>query len=67
MEPKPGYKSSEFWLALAATLVGAVMASGILEETATAWDDKLLGMAAMVLASLGYTVSRTYVKSKAPE
>lgn len=27
--PKPGYKTTEFWLSFAAIIVGAVQASGI--------------------------------------
>ena len=58
----PGYKTTEFWLALAANLVGAVFASGIIEQTATQWDNKIVGLLAMVLASLGYGVSRGIAK-----
>jgi hypothetical protein len=59
-EPKPGYKTTEFWLALAATVVGAAFASNAFPSESS--GDKLLGLAAIVLASLGYTVSRTMVK-----
>ncbi len=57
---KPGYKTTEFWLTLAATVVGALMASGVIVE-GTTWG-KVVGVAAMILSALGYQVSRTIVK-----
>ncbi len=61
---KPGYKTTEFWLTLVAMIVGAVMASGILEQTATNLDNQVVGLIAMVLGGLGYTISRGFVKGK---
>lgn len=56
---KPGYKTTEFWLKLAALLLTAMYASGALtNSTALA----IAGIAATILGSLGYTVSRTLVK-----
>jgi len=56
---KPGYRTTEFWFKVAAVLLSAVFASGVLTtNTALA----IAGMAATVLTSLGYTVSRTMVK-----
>ena len=57
---KPGWKTSEFWLTLVANFVGACFASGVIAE-GTTWG-KLLGLAAMVLSTLGYTVNRTIQK-----
>jgi hypothetical protein len=57
---KPGYKTTEFWLAFAASVVGAAFASGLIPSESPI--EKILGLAATVLASLGYTVSRTLVK-----
>lgn len=57
---KPGYRTTEFWLALVATLAGAVMASGALAEGST-WD-RLAGAVVAALASVGYTVGRSTVK-----
>jgi hypothetical protein len=62
---KPGYKSTEFWLSLVATLVGALMASGILEASESEWDNRIVGLIAMALTSLGYAVSRSMTKSSA--
>ncbi len=59
MNEKPGYKTSEFWLKLAALVLTAVYASGVLtNNTALA----IAGIAATILGALGYTVSRTLVK-----
>lgn len=60
---KPGYKTTEFWLALLAMVVGALMASGVTSDGGGV--DKVLGMAATVLGQLGYTVPRTMAKAKA--
>lgn len=60
---KPGYKTTEFWLSLVATLVGVLWASGAVSEGSMA--DKIIGLAAMALSQLGYTVSRGLAKGKA--
>ena len=57
---KAGYKTTEFWLSFAATIVGFAFASGVFP--AESGGDKILGLAAVVLSSLGYTVSRTLIK-----
>lgn len=61
---KPGYKSTEFWLSLAATIVGFVLASGFLNpaDPEEARILQVLGFVAAILAQLGYTASRAYVK-----
>ena len=61
---KPGYKTTEFWLSTLATIVGLVMASGVLEGQAEgSWPVKLIGGVVSLLAVLGYTASRAKVKS----
>lgn len=59
-EPKSGYKTTEFWMSAAASIVGLLFAAEIFPSESQ--GEKILGLAAMVLASLGYTVSRTLVK-----
>jgi hypothetical protein len=57
---KPGYKTTEFWMSLAAVLIGGFMASGVF--TADSAGGKVIALIAGVLGSLGYTVSRAWVK-----
>ncbi|KPJ59117.1 MAG: hypothetical protein AMJ46_12690 [Latescibacteria bacterium DG_63] len=64
MMQKPGWKTSEFWLTTIPVVLGAVAASGILDDTATPWDNKLVGLAISVLAALGYGAMRTVAKTK---
>jgi hypothetical protein len=61
MEPKPGYKTSEFWLSLAAVVVSYVISSDVLGEGTV--QSKAIMIVATVLAALGYTASRAIVKS----
>lgn len=58
---KPGYTTTEFWLSLLATLVGAVMASGAIPAEGV-WT-QVVGFVSMTLASLGYTGGRAFNKS----
>ena len=53
---KPAWKTSEFWLSVAAALVSGLYASGVLSDGGTV--DKIVGVAAMLLAALGYQVAK---------
>lgn len=57
---KPGWKTSEFWLTLAAQAIGMAWASGLISEGGKL--DKVLGFCAMALGLLGYTVARGMAK-----
>ena len=57
---KPGYKTTEFWLAAAACLVGAVVASGVVPAESA--GERILALIVSVLAALGYTGSRLALK-----
>lgn len=59
---KAGWKTTEFWLTLAASVIGGLMASGLLPADSQ-WE-KLAGLGVMVLASLGYTSSRGAAKRR---
>ena len=59
---KPGFKTSEFWLATAATIIGLLMASGVFVEGPVAQG---LGVASSVLASMGYSYTRGQAKKGA--
>ena len=58
---KPGFKTTEFWLSAAATVVGLAIASGIVPTSGT-WP-QIVGLVTGVLGAMGYTVSRTAVKN----
>ena len=55
-----GFRTSEFWLSLAAIVIGGIMGSGILSSEGVAL--KIAGLAMAVLSALGYTASRTALK-----
>ena len=57
---RPGFKTSEFWLSSTATILGIALASGLIADGGTA--AQIVGGALSILASLGYTASRTQVK-----
>lgn len=57
---KPGYKTTEFWLTIAAGSVGAFLSADIVPNTH--WAVKVAGLAATVLSVLGYQVQRTKAK-----
>ncbi len=65
MTEKPGWKTSEFWLKLAALLLSVVFASGALTGHDTALQ--ILGIASSMLGALGYTGARTFLKAKASD
>ena len=58
--PKPGYKTTEFWLSSLALILGVVLASGAIPEGGIA--AQVVGGLLSLLASLGYTASRTSIK-----
>lgn len=57
-ETKPGYKTSEFWLSMAAVVVASVISSGIDNPAVL----KIAGVIGTVLTAMGYTYSRTKAK-----
>lgn len=59
---KPGWKTSEFWKGSAAILLSTLFASGVLTNNVVL---AIAGIAASMLGSMGYAVSRTMVKSSA--
>lgn len=60
---KPGWQTTEFWLSTAAKLLGILFAAGVIG--AGTQLERIAGLAAAVLAQLGYTVSRGQVKAAA--
>ena len=61
--PKPGYKTTEFWLALAAGAFGAIIASGIV-PTEGSWV-QVAAVIEMALIAMGYTGARMNIKGVA--
>jgi hypothetical protein len=60
---KPGFKTSEFWLTLAAVLVSMLMAAGVFGPQGNLY--KALEVVAGILAAMGYTYVRGTVKNGA--
>lgn len=61
---KSGYKTTEFWLALAAMLLGALATSGVFDSLADDhWLPKVVGLITSVLGALGYGAIRMGVKN----
>lgn len=60
---RPGWKTSEFYLALAAMLLSALFASGLV-ASGSSWD-KAFVFIASALTSAGYSVSRGMTKAAA--
>jgi len=58
---KPGYRTTEFWLKLAAIALTALFASGVIPTSGTAAT--VAAITATMLGALGYTVSRSFVKT----
>ena len=63
VEKKAGYKSTEFWMSLAAVAVGAIASTGIVEDNEFA--AKIVGLITATLVALGYTGSRLTLKKHA--
>jgi len=58
--PKPGWRTSEFWLSLAAVAVGTVIASGAIPAESV-WE-RIAGLVVAGLSALGYTGARLALK-----
>ena len=59
-EIRPGYKTTEFWISLAAVIICSVVASGIVPADSV-WE-RIIGLVVSALAALGYTGARLYIK-----
>lgn len=64
---KSGLRSSEFYLSLAAMILGIVVSTGIADPEGLGTWDKIAGIACSLLAAFGYTVGRSKVKAAAEE
>jgi hypothetical protein len=61
---KPGWKTSELYLHLAAIILSACFAAGVIPASGPV--AQIAAIAAVVLTSLGYSVSRTIAKRPPP-
>lgn len=61
---RSGYKTSEWWLALAAMIIGILISSGLIGDTSPI--GKALAFIASALASVGYSYSRGMAKASQP-
>ena len=57
---KSGWKTTEFWLSLVASILGFAIASGVIPADSM-WE-KMVALLVSVLATLGYQVTRTSLK-----
>ena len=62
---KAGWKTTEFWMSVAAALAGLLYASGVIAPESS--GDNVLGLIASVLAAMGYSVARGLAKKPQPE
>jgi hypothetical protein len=60
-EAKAGYKTTEFWMKIAALGLTIAFCTGLIPATGSA--ERIAEIAALVLSSLGYTVCRSWVKA----
>ena len=58
---KPGYKTTEFWMTVAADVLGLVTLSGAIVEGTTM--STIVGGAIIVLSTLGYDAARSKAKT----
>ena len=58
---KPGYKTTEFWFALAASILAALGAADFIPEDSV-WG-KVIALGLSVLGALGYGAYRTFGKA----
>jgi hypothetical protein len=60
---KPSYKTGEFWISVAASGLGIVMSSGVLDSLGpNHWIVQVVGMLVALLGALGFTVPRMALK-----
>jgi hypothetical protein len=57
---KPGWKTSELWLSVAAMVIGAVVASDVFSEGSTGM--KITALISSALVAMGYTGARMNIK-----
>ena len=60
MSSKPGFKTSEWWLSLAALIISALLSSGLVSNSLAL---QCIGGVSSVLVALGYSTGRNFLKA----
>ena len=63
-DPKPGYKTTEFWLSALCAVGSLLWGPGILNPEGAGTANQIFGFVASALTALGYTVSRGLAKKQ---
>jgi predicted anti-sigma-YlaC factor YlaD len=62
-DPKPGHKTSEFWVMIALQLVALLLYSGFFTDVgAPQWVETLAGALVQLGSAVGYQISRGMAK-----
>ncbi len=62
--PKPGWKSTEFWITVSVTLASLAWGAGIVDPEGASNADKVFGFICSAAAAFGYTISRGLAKKQ---
>jgi hypothetical protein len=62
---KPGYKTTEFWLAVGAAVLSLLMIYGVLsQDQAAAWQELITAVAPLLVVAFSYPLSRGLAKKQ---
>lgn len=61
MNNSPGYKTTEFWLSMAAIIAGALTSSGVFTNSTVL---QALALVSSALAAMGYSAGRSFAKGR---
>ena len=64
-DPKPGYKSTEFWITSVVAILSILWGAGVVDPEGASGADKVFGFICSAAAAMGYTISRGMAKKKA--
>ena len=64
-DPKPGYKSTEFWITSVVAILSILWGAGVVDPEGASSADKVFGFICSAAAARGYTIYRGMAKKKA--
>ena len=64
-DPKPGYKSTEFWITSVVAILSILWGAGVVDPEGASSADKVFGFICSAADAMGYTISRGMAKKKA--